>query len=416
MSDFDAKDLLTRELRERSADVGGHPIDLAGVKGRARGIRRRRQIVGGAVAAVVATVAIPVGLTATTGQNSSPGPVKQPTVATTPSGSATPRADGTYRLTTKDLPRGAAAQADYLLDGGRTLVTPDGEVSLPGSYSQITRVLGGWQAVGSGADGYTVVTLTEGMKVDQTSPGGPSFVLSADGSRILFSERDYHEPGLTIVKDNPTQVGYQDEAMSWWAPRNSEVEPVGYLGTGTGESRVVYQTVGENTQVLMGTPDGKSVPLKGFLHATDASAANGLVAGMTSYEPGKVCYGVMEPTVSTTRMVRTTCDYRLEAFSPDGRFVLGGTPEADGWGTPTLTVLDARTLEPVVRLTPDKDVMVGIPQAVWEDDDTILASVVEGNEMTMVRIELSGHLEAVTDSYSTQDMTLPFWFADSPRW
>jgi hypothetical protein len=415
MSNFDAKDALTRELHERATDVGGHPIDLAGVKGRARGIRRRRQIVTGAVAAVVAGVAIPAGLTLTSGPTGYvPQPADQPGATASPTATPTPRADGTFRLTTRDLPRGGAPGVSYVV--GRKLVTSDGEVTLPESYRQIAPVLGGWQAVGSGANGDTVVVLTSDMKVESTSPGGPSFVMSADGSRILFSERDYHEPGLTIVKDNPTKVGYQDEAMSWWAPKNSEVEPVGYLATGAGESRVVYQTM-ENTQVLMGTPDGESVPLKGFVNASDASAANGLVAGMTSYEPGKVCFGVMEPEVSTTTMVARTCDYRLEAFSPDGRFVLGGTPEADGaWGTPTLAVLDARTLEPIVEFTPDKNVMTGIPQAVWEDDDTILASVVEGNDMTMVRLELSGQLEAASDSYSTQDMTLPFWFSGSPRW
>ncbi len=417
MNSFDAKDALTRELHERATDVGGHPLDLAGVKGRARGIRRRRQIVTGAVAAVVAGVAIPAGLTLTsTPAGYVPQPADQPSATTSPTSTPTPRADGTFALTTQDLSRGADPGVSYVV--GRKLVTADGEVSLPESYRQIAPVLGGWQAVGSGGEGDTVVVLTSDMKVESASPGGPSFVLSADGSRILFSERDYQEPGLTIVKDNPTEVGYQDEAMSWWAPRNSEVEPVGYLGTGTGQSRVVYQTMGENTQVLMGTPDGDSVPLQGFIRAADASQANGLVAGLITYEPGrKVCYGVMEPEVSTTKLVATTCDYSLHAFSPDGRFVLGGTPEADGaWGTPTLAVLDARTLEPVVELRPDKDVMTGIPQAVWEDDDTILAAVVEGNDMTMVRIELSGHLEAASDSYSTQDMTLPFWFAGSPRW
>jgi hypothetical protein len=413
MSNFDAKDALTRELHERATDVGGHPLDLAGVKGRARGIRRRRQIVTGAVAAVVAGVAIPAGLTLTsTPAGYVPQPADQPSATTSPT--PTPRGDGTFALTTQDLPRGADPGVSYVV--GRRLVTPEGEISMPESYRQITPVLGGWKAVGHSPDDDTLVTLTKDMKVEETAPGGPSFVLSPDGSRILDSERDYHEPGLTIVKDTPTTPGYQQEPMSWWAPPKSRVEPIGYLAKDLDGSQVVYQTVGVNPQVLMGTKDGESVPLKGIIHAEDASPANGLVAGVTTYEPGKVCYGVMEPEVSTSKLVATTCDYSLKAFSPDGRFVLGGTPEADGFGTPTLAVLDARTLEPVVELTPDKDVAMGIPQAVWEDGDTILAAAVEGNDMTMVRIELTGHVEAVTGSYPTADMTLPFWFADAPRW
>ncbi len=53
MSSHDEKDLLTRELRERSSDVGGHPIGFDAVRKSARRIQRRRQVLAGAVAAVV---------------------------------------------------------------------------------------------------------------------------------------------------------------------------------------------------------------------------------------------------------------------------------------------------------------------------------------------------------------------------
>ena len=46
-------------------DAGDHPLDLADVQGRARGIRRRRVAVSGLAAAAVLAVAVPVGLNAT---------------------------------------------------------------------------------------------------------------------------------------------------------------------------------------------------------------------------------------------------------------------------------------------------------------------------------------------------------------
>ena len=54
MSGYDDHDLLTTTLRDRAGDMDGHTLGLDDVKGRARGIRRRRRAVGGiAVAAVV---------------------------------------------------------------------------------------------------------------------------------------------------------------------------------------------------------------------------------------------------------------------------------------------------------------------------------------------------------------------------
>ena len=45
MSNHDEKDLLTQTLRERADGVGGGSLDLESVRGRARGIKRRRNAV-----------------------------------------------------------------------------------------------------------------------------------------------------------------------------------------------------------------------------------------------------------------------------------------------------------------------------------------------------------------------------------
>src|SRR4029079_8893191 len=56
-------DDLGRTLRERADAMGeGHPLSLDDVKGRARGIRRRRYAATGLAAAAVLAVAIPAGV------------------------------------------------------------------------------------------------------------------------------------------------------------------------------------------------------------------------------------------------------------------------------------------------------------------------------------------------------------------
>jgi len=408
MSDFDELDLLTRELRRRSEDVDGHPLDLDGVRRRARSIHRRRQVLGGAVAAVLASVAVPTGLALTHGTGE--GPVKHPPVATSPSITPTPRADGTFLLTTKDLPRGAEPSVPYVRANGPTLVTPDGAVDLPKPYTQITRVNGGWMAVDNGPGGEELLTLDPDMSVLRRQPGGP-FALDRHGSRVLYALRDDPGAGDRSVVDAPVRPTDPEDAASWPAPRDSTVVPVGYVAQHT----VVYQTEGEKPVVAMGTPDGRSVPLQGFLKVESASDANGLVAGMVSYENGSSCSGVMDPQSSTTKLLWRTCRYSLHEFSPDGRFVIAGSTSYDAWGSPSLTILDAHTGDPLAELRPRKDVPLGVAQTTWEDDDTVLADVVEADRMTMVRVELSGRLEAATDSTGTLDETLPFWFAEPPN-
>ncbi|MGH3372135.1 MAG: hypothetical protein ACRDPR_19285 [Nocardioidaceae bacterium] len=422
MTNFDEKDLLTRELRERSGDVGGHPIDFASVRHSARRIRRRRAAVTGAVAALVAAAALPAGLAITSSIDPAYGPAEQPSVAPTPAPkpapapAPTPRPDGTFPLALEGLPRGADPKVSYVLAREKVLVTPQQTFDLPAAYSQVTPYREGWLATLGGENGWENVVLDAGMDVERTTLGGAALVPSADGTRVLHSQRDFEEPGRTVVVDEPSVADHERQALTWEAPRNSTVVPVGYLG----EQRVVFQTEGgEDPAITLATYDGgpTTVPLQGFLRLTSASEAAGLVAGLVSYDPTEGgCYGVMDPAVSTTETLWETCDYSLYEFSPDGRHVIAGTTYFDMWGPSQLAVLDVATGEPVVEFTPERrDTVVQVAQATWEDEDTVAAIVVEGDEMGMVRAELTGALEAVTDTFTAQDMSLRLWFADSPR-
>lgn len=421
MSNFDEKDLLTRELRERAADVDGHPIGFDAVRQSARKIRRRRNIVTGAVAAVVASISLPTGVAITSALNGPEGTPDDQIVATSPSGNATPkpapkpRPDGTFPVTLKGLPRGEDPTVSYVLPHERMLVTADGRFDLPSAYRQIVPFMDGWMALAASDQGGTDnVRLDADLEVLETTPAGAGLVLNADGTRLLYVQRDFNVPGRTVVLDTPATPDYEREQVTWDVPRNRDIVPVGYLD----EERVVFQAVdGEDPVIEMGVNgnDPHTVPLEGFQKVTSVSEATGLVAGQISYDPmDGACSGVMDPAVSTSTMVWETCDYTLGEFSPDGRYLIAGPTYVDMWGPSQLTVLDTETWEPVVEFDPDNDTVRQFSQTTWEDEDTVLGILVEGNDMGMVRAELNGRLESVTGTYEATDMGLQMWFAGRP--
>lgn len=414
MTHFDEKD-LTRELRERSSDVGGHPIGFDAVRSSARRIRRRRTIVAGAVAVAVTGVALPTGLAVTSaldpdGRQNPDRIATSPTPDTTPAPAPTPRVDGTFPLLLDDTPRGPRPTVSYVLDDERTLVTPEGALDLPQAYSQVLPYRDGWLALGASDEGgFENVVLDSGMTVKSASQGGEGMVRNTEGTRVLYVRRDGDR--RTVV-DEPAGPGPVEGTFTWSAPRGSTVVPVGYLGEGS----VVYEAMGDETQAFLATAYGDVTPLDGFLKVMSVSESAGLVAGRISYDSqGRSCYGLMDPEASTTEMVWETCDHSLFELSPDGQHVIAGPPDYDMWGPSGLSVLDVGTGRVVVEFAPEREVIAQVSQATWEDEDTVLAVLVRNDDMGIVRAELDGHLESTTETYPTADMTLRLWFAERPR-
>ena len=90
---------LRDALRSRADQLGDtHPLTLDDVKGRARGIRRRRAAVSGLAAAAVLAVAVPIGIGVTDSVRTDPDdpPVAGPSVS--PSASS-PLPAGPHRVT-----------------------------------------------------------------------------------------------------------------------------------------------------------------------------------------------------------------------------------------------------------------------------------------------------------------------------
>lgn len=410
MTSNDERDLLARELRERSTAIGGHPIGLDDVRGRARSIRRRRNAVRGSVAAVVLAVAVPVGLTATDLIDSTqPTPAPPATTGSVqPSPSPSVRAGAAFRLTLEQDPTQTLPGVSYVHFDQRVLVTPDGMVDLPQGYSMITPYAGGWLAVGSERSPEDVVMLDENLEVTRTAGGGTSLAVSRDGSHVAYTEQ--RSPGQVRLVNAPTDGGVP--VVTWmfkFDNPDDAIEPVGFLDNDT----VVYQDQLSNKMGIAHTGDGGPIPIEGFLRLDDASEANGLVSGLVSYDVDGGCSGVMDPMSGD--LLWQSCDYSGLQFSPDGRYVTALASYFDGPGSPSVSVLDARTGKPVVKFESEGRDVVGVSQVVWEDDSSLLIILAEGTSVGMVRARLDGSMEKMIDPIEVQDMSMPIWFAEEPR-
>ncbi len=411
MSSHDDKDLLAQALRERAAGMSGS-VDLDAVKGRARGIQRRRRAVTGLVAAAVIAVAVPVGLNVTDGMRSTapvpanPSPSVVESGDPTPSPRPTPRADGTFPLTVQSLSRGDDTGVPYLR--GDQLLTSRETLRLPEPYGMIAPYDGGYLAVGSAENPGEVLFLDSDLDVTRTEPdGGYALAVSHDGTRVAYVVRQTDTKVLLV---NAPTDGTDPTTWSIEVPGRETLEPVGFLDDDT----VVYQDELGNVMGIAG-PGDDLTPIEGFLRLDDTSETTGLVSGLVSYGNDGGCSGVMDPASGT--LLWESCDHSRLRFSPDGRHVVADASYYDGPGSPTLSLLDASTGDEVATFSPEPGgrTVVGVMQATWEDDDSVVAYVEEGRDQAMLRLGLDGSVERVTDVVTVRGMVVEMWFAEEPR-
>jgi hypothetical protein len=397
MSSFDEKDLLTRELRERSADVGGHPIGFDAVRQSARKIRRRRQIVAGAVAAVVAAVALPAGIAITSGLTTSGGPVDQSHIAVSPTRDADPVPDGPVRLTLDGLERGDDPHLDYLNRGELRLADGD-VVQLEKEYQEIAPHGDGWVALAPDDGGnFTRDLLDENGALLDSRPSTLGLAVTIDGSQTAYSEMVGGQQRLLDA------AGL--DARSVDATQGQELHPVGYAGGGV----LVYETGGTDPRVLVLDESSKTyqIPASPLLLGASATAeAEGLVAGMIKSVPGGgSCWSVV--SYKTGNQTFDTCDFKLGKFSHDAEHVIGTAADTDGAGPRGLAVLDANDGDVVVAFEQSRNGQLVLGDPVWEDDEHVLATVTDGLESKVVRFGLDGSMEVASETVQADDYYLP---------
>jgi hypothetical protein len=385
------EDQVHDALHRRADPIQHAPLTVTDVRHRARRIQRRRAAVAGVVVAAVLAVAIPVGLSAT-------GPSQRSDVPpATQSPSPTPEVvSGTLPVDPRNPDTIAESPVPLLDVDGPSLVTPGGTVDLPEVFDTLTPYLDGYVGVARhdepGVPSATIEFLGADLRVDDGGNATGGLVVSPDGGRIAWSE--YDGTRWRVFVADPT--GGTEWVETTFEPTAEEepVIPVGFVSADTVAVKAMYNVGDTRTFVAGG---GQPVEVPGLLQADTASPSLGVVAGITELRPEGTCFGVVD-AVAGGDPLWTTCDYRLGPFSAGGAYVVGISPETDGNGSPTITVLDAATGEEVVAfeaVLPRRTVGGFWTQMTWVGDEAIVARMFDGDESYLMRLGLDGSVQRI---------------------
>jgi hypothetical protein len=389
-------DDLTRSLREQADRIGGHPIDLDSVRGRARGIQRRRRVVAGA--GVLAAIALIVPVALTSGGGLLSGDDKLPPATTAPSPVGLVKADAA------SAPRGEDPSIPWM-DGG-VLHQPDGTTTdLGKAYQQITPYDGGWAGVDV-AKGTTSFLAPNG-EVRESVPG-QSLAVSRDGqslARAMTAAAGDQDIGLYPVS-GVGPGGYLSSVVSF----DGTVDLAGF----TGAQEVAYTLTDPKGKSGAWVTDWEQDPrrLPGLIDVKAANQATGMVSGLTSLdelEPGS-CSAVAAAATGQIRW--ETCDYTLEAFSPDGRYVIGTDAYHDGLGGTAVAILDATDGTVLVEYS-TRDLGLTGP-AVWETSSTVLMTTYQDGQWYALRLGLDGKVTQALDPVRAGDVDNPWTWGLRP--
>lgn len=400
---------LSRQLHDQVDGWHDTPLTLEGVQGRARTIRRRRQALAtGGVAAAVLAVAIPVGVGLGGNDRSAPQPVN-PSPTRVVDEPPTPRSDGTFRLTT-DAEEGPVPTTGYLVPDDEAYVDADGTHPLPGRFLQLLPYGDGWvgqrsvrvgdgeriEAVELDAGFAEVRVLGEGLElglVGNTDGTRVAWVEGGDGDWFVVNAEADGGTIRSAAAPSTTVQGYLSDdrvAVSTTDPDTGEVRHGEAIRAGVSGSTAL---------------EGRGEAAPAFQDVRGVSQASGLVAGQTEFRGDSTCSQVREIRPPVT-VVAETCDYALGPFSPDGRWIIGYASYYD-YGSPTLAILDAFTLEPVVEFRADRrQPSATVQQAAWEDDETVVAMLEQGGEQVVVTAHSDGRLEVVSPPVRVRELSL----------
>lgn len=397
-----SNDPLRDALRTRADQLGDtSPLTLDDIKGRARGIRRRRAAVTGLAAAAVVAVAVPMGLAVTDGVGTDPEdpPVAGPSV--TPSAELYPGVkDGV--LTTDVDAESYAPTIPYLYDGEVTLA--DGQsVPVEGEWDQLV-LLGDEAVVVADAGRQELQLIGLDGTVTATYPSNGQLAGSADGSLVLYATP---EGRLGVL----TESGDQQDLPA--VPQVQTPVPVAISGSDSCDPEVnggcvaYVIDVGEQPASYSLTSKGIITPLRDYRTLRDVSA-DGWVSGIVSVDDleASSCSAVRADAFDG-RPVWSTCDHTVDTFSPDSSLVLGRPEYLDGPGDGTLALLDATDGSVLAEWTNDEETQAFVGTTAWDDDGTLLATVFQQGSWSLMRFGPDGGLSKVQDLDGGDDVSSP---------
>lgn len=388
-------------LRDHVPSTPQAPFDLADVKGRARGMRRRRTLAGaatGVLATVVAaTMAGPPVVTALQDRDET----RLPPAAQSP----TPTPRGDVQLTGSE-PRGDDAAGWYdaaLLGSALGTPAPDDAWQMP----QVARLGDAWVVSHRERGAVTVrLTAADGDVTTWKATEGSTAVAAGDGV-VAFVDR---------TTDELTLLGADGDG---WTERTLATVPQGAAVTGVeGEGC----STGGECRVLLTFGDGRGPLLvdgAGSVTAPEADGATAMHGDLLALldEPGLDQAGEMEEA-PCTRVVEGdqelwgSCDLRVVGFSPDGRWALVTDAYLSGWGLTRVGVADARTGELLFWIDPPGE-SAGVDSngAVWEDSGHVVLSTWSWDASTwgLFRVSLTGEVERAAESRKGTEGDFPFF-------
>jgi len=426
-------DELTRALREQ-ASYAPTSLSLDGVQGRARRIRRNRLAVAGAgVAAVALAIAGPALLLDGGADRSAPeiadgstGPSDVPTTA--------PTTDAPTDATTEQ-PTGAA-------DSPVTPVDPDVAIPL-GLDAPVGDAPSAVWAAGS------VLHLANGDTIDLDEDGPPDVWSLAQLDDSIVVAR-YDAEDFTVPQRIEIYPSDSNGSTFYEYPSDPEGAYDATLVTNTDRSLVAYveasgdvvalEDGGSTRTVLRSFPDGYprvaalsgtscteddcaavvdvapaetdsdgdgevdgvserfvvsaagSPDVPGGLDVRDASAEGYLVlTDVDEFEPSTTS-GLVRPDGPDVWMQTAQS---VERFSPGGRYVSAFASYYDGLGSREVAILDAETGERLALFQAPDD--GAAPMISWEDSDSLLVVLIEGDERALLRLGVDGIVERATD-------------------
>jgi len=399
---------LTNTLNQRADDfarLGGHDLDLSQVVSRAGEIRRgRRMRASMMMAAVVVAVAVPVGITVIGSDSNHPHQL--PITSNPPN----PTADDSP-ITLDGLKRGDPPKYGYAKTGGTLHDDAAGtilQVGKPGSdIRAVARINGGWLAEQSDGQGGWKVTFVgdDGTPADVSWPiGDGGFAVSPEGNVGAFVEPD---GTVVAVQDAGSRHFELGRLTASFSPTWGVAAVTGENCSGRSEQTgctVYANDLGTQQSFYSITDHGKLTLLDRSITRL-AAAGGGLFAGITSTSDSGSCSSV-QPTDSGVDLW-STCNYRLLAFSPDGKYLLATQAYGDGLGDTELAVLDARSGKVVLDLRAAEGVT--LYSLAWEDSDSVLALAGTGNRFEVIRFALDGNRTlALGPQTGADDTTPPF--------
>lgn len=347
--------------------------------------------------AAVLAIAVPVGLTMGGGSQRS---VVEPATGTpTP----VPTVAGTVIIDPRRTPVGDPTDLT-LLDGVAPSITVAGETTeLPQDYDQLVAYLDGWVAVVNDEGVLTYQQLSADFEVlDQVSPVS-GLTVSHDRTRVALAQYDGDHWSVVDLD----AAGARGERWTSFppGPEAAAVRAVGFLPD---DGLLVARTdpsTGKQRAVVV-SPDGTTRPLDGFTKPASSSAVTGMVAGQVSATDEGSCWRLSDAADGTVAW--ETCDNSLGELSPDGQHLAGFAAYYDGYGSPTVSILDAATGEPVVEFEvagTGTQLAVVNAEAYWEDDSHLVTTVVTERGQYVVRLGMDGTVERVGNA-APSDRTL----------